>query len=193
MARRRSGSAMVASARSLPMASGLFRSMGSPAKLVLLPTGVGEPKQLTDNKTDHFNVALAARQQIDHLQLRAEPATAHAPISRCRRQAAPRVLTPEGTPGSCVSPDGQFVLAPMPNESAGSTRSQAEILRKSASSLECQTKAPGISPDDKSLFVRTATIPSDYSHRHRDRKTRALERNCSCRSRRSAKHCGASF
>ena len=32
-------------------------TVGAPAKLMLLPTGVGEPKQLTDDKHDHFNVA----------------------------------------------------------------------------------------------------------------------------------------
>ena len=35
----------------------VLSSVGSPAKLVLLPTGVGEPRQLTDDKTDHFNFA----------------------------------------------------------------------------------------------------------------------------------------
>src|SRR3954467_1881932 len=40
-----------------PDGNWVVTSVGSPAKLVLLPTGVGEPKQLTDNKTEHFNFA----------------------------------------------------------------------------------------------------------------------------------------
>ena len=35
----------------------VISQVGSPAKLVLLPTGVGEPRQLTDDKVDHTRVA----------------------------------------------------------------------------------------------------------------------------------------
>src|ERR1035441_10804963 len=33
----------------------VLAAVGSPAKLVLLPTGVGEARQLTNDKTDHLS------------------------------------------------------------------------------------------------------------------------------------------
>ena len=62
-------------------------TVGAPAKLMLLPTGVGEPKQLTDDKIDHFNVAWTARQQIDYfLGRRIRTWPAHLSIGSARRR-----------------------------------------------------------------------------------------------------------
>ena len=83
--------------------------VGSPAKLVLLPTGVGEPRQLTDDKIDHTRAAwLPDSKSI--VFTAAEPG--HAPRTYLMdiQGGAPRALTPEGTAGTIVAPDGQHIL-----------------------------------------------------------------------------------
>jgi serine/threonine protein kinase len=84
--------------------------VGAPTKLVLLPTGVGEPRQLTDDKFDHnFAVWLPDSKSI--VFVATEPG--HGPRSYLLdiQGGAPRSLTPEGTFGALVTPDGKYVLA----------------------------------------------------------------------------------
>ena len=85
-------------------------SVGSPAKLVLLPTGVGEPRQLTDDKTDHFNFAWMpdSKSLIYAAAESGHPARSYLLDIQ---GGAPRPITPEGTVGGLVSPDGKFILA----------------------------------------------------------------------------------
>jgi len=84
--------------------------VGSPAKLTLLPTGVGEPKQLTDNKVDHFSVAwLPNGKSIVYSS--ADPGRSPRTFVLDIDGGTPRELTPEGTSGSLVTPDGKFLLA----------------------------------------------------------------------------------
>ncbi len=88
----------------------VLSSVGSPAKLVLLPTGVGEPKQLTDDKTDHFNFGwLPDSKSIVYAQAE----SGHAPRTYLLdiQGGTPRPITPEGTVGGLVTPDGKSVLA----------------------------------------------------------------------------------
>src|SRR3954468_12719054 len=93
-----------------PDGNWVVTSVGSPAKLVLLPTGVGEPKQLTDNKTEHFNFAwLPDSKSIVY----AAAESGHGARSYLldTQGGTPRPLTPEGTIGGLPTPDGKFVLA----------------------------------------------------------------------------------
>jgi serine/threonine protein kinase/Tol biopolymer transport system component len=85
-------------------------SVGSPGKLVLLPTGVGEPRQLTDDKTDHFNFAWTPDSQS---LIYAAAESGHPARSYLLdiQGGAPRPITPEGTVGGLVTPDGKFILA----------------------------------------------------------------------------------
>lgn len=88
----------------------VLASVGSPAKLVLLPTGVGEPKQLTDDKTEHFNFAwLPDSKSITY----ASAETGHQPRSYLLsiEGGSPRPITPEGVVGGLVTPDGKSILA----------------------------------------------------------------------------------
>ena len=88
----------------------VLASVGSPAKLVLLPTGVGEPKQLTDDKTDHFNFAWLpdSKSIIYSTAESGHPARSYLLATD---GGTPRPLTPEGTIAGLPSPDGKFVLA----------------------------------------------------------------------------------
>jgi eukaryotic-like serine/threonine-protein kinase len=85
---------------------------GSPAKLVLLPTGVGQPRQLTDDKSSH----LSAHWLKDGKSIfftTAEPGHGRRTylLDIATPGATPRALTPEGTAGSILTPDGKALLA----------------------------------------------------------------------------------
>jgi hypothetical protein len=71
---------------------------------------VGEPKQLTDDKADHYNFAwLTDSKSITYAS--AEPG--HQPRSYLLeiQSGTVRPITPEGVVGSLVTPDGKFLLA----------------------------------------------------------------------------------
>ncbi|HME34688.1 MAG TPA: protein kinase [Candidatus Sulfotelmatobacter sp.] len=133
-------------------------SVGSPAKLVLLPTGVGEPRQLTDDKVDHFNLAWMPDSK-SVIYSAAEPG--HAPRSYMLdiQGGAPRALTPENSAGSLISPDGKFLLAMDGNRqrwlypTAGGDPQKVEVA------FNPNERAMGFSADGKSLLLRTVTIP----------------------------------
>jgi serine/threonine protein kinase len=82
---------------------------GSPSKLVLLPTGVGQPRQLTDNKTEHFSwgwlpdskSVVFSTNDPGH-----EPRTYLLDL----QGGTPRPITPEGVTGGLVTPDGKHLL-----------------------------------------------------------------------------------
>jgi Tol biopolymer transport system component len=85
---------------------------GDPARLMLLPTGVGEPRQLTDNKIHHSNAAwLPDGKSIVYST--AEPGHGRRTFLQSidGDGGPPKAITPEGTWGSIVSPDGQYLLA----------------------------------------------------------------------------------
>jgi eukaryotic-like serine/threonine-protein kinase len=83
---------------------------GSPSKLVLLPTGVGQPRQLTDNKTEHFGWGWLPDSKSVVFST-AEPG--HGPRTYLLpiESGTPHPLTPEGVSGALVTPDAKFLLA----------------------------------------------------------------------------------
>jgi WD40 repeat protein len=83
---------------------------GSPAKLVLLPTGVGSPKQLTDNKSEHFNVVWA-RDSRSIIFSAAEPGAIGRSYLLDLQAGNPRPLTPEGVVVLGLMRDGKSLLA----------------------------------------------------------------------------------
>jgi eukaryotic-like serine/threonine-protein kinase len=88
----------------------VLSAVGSPAKLVLLPTGVGEPRQLTDDKTEHLNFSwMPDSKSIVYSS--ADPGHAARTYLLDIQGGAPRALTPEGTSGDLITPDGKFLLA----------------------------------------------------------------------------------
>jgi eukaryotic-like serine/threonine-protein kinase len=88
----------------------VLSAVGSPAKLVLLPTGVGEPRQLTDDKTNHFNFGWSPDSK-SVVYSSADPG--HAPRTYLLdiQGGAPKPLTPEDTVGGLITPDSKFLLA----------------------------------------------------------------------------------
>jgi eukaryotic-like serine/threonine-protein kinase len=131
----------------------------SPASIVLLPTGVGEPKRLTDNKTDHFSSAWLPDSKSIVFST-AEPG--HGPRTYLLdiQGGTPRALTPEGTFGSVVTPDGKFLLAI-------DLKRQRWLYPIAGGEPQKLNIAPtpderimGLSADGKSVLVRTRSVPA---------------------------------
>ncbi len=130
----------------------------SPAKLVLLPTGVGEPRQLTDDKIDHFNVAwMPDGKSI--LYSSAEEGHLARTYMLAIDGGTPRPLTPEGTIGVLVTPDSRFLLA-------SDTKRQRWLYpiaggepQKFSVPIEPNERVMTFFDGGKSLLVRTATVP----------------------------------
>jgi serine/threonine protein kinase/Tol biopolymer transport system component len=135
---------------------------GSPRKLVLLPTGVGEMRQLTDDKVDHFGGAwLPDGKSV--IFSTAEAGHGVRTYLMNLQGGATRALTPEGTAGALISPDGKFVLA---------IDAQQQRWLYPIDGGEPQKLKLAISPDErvlgffdggKSLLLRTRAIPLKIS------------------------------
>jgi hypothetical protein len=141
-----------------PDAKWVLASVGSPAKLVLLPTGVGEPKQLTDDKTDHFNFAwLPDSKSIIYAAAESgHPARSYLLDTQ---GGTPRPITPEGTIGGAVTPDGKLVLATDAKRArwfypiAGGEPVKLNFVPNP------DERIMGFFDNGKSLLVRTASVP----------------------------------
>jgi serine/threonine protein kinase/Tol biopolymer transport system component len=131
---------------------------GAPSKLVLLPTGVGEPRQLTDNKEDHFAVSwLPDSKSIVYSS--SQPG--HAPRTYLLdvQSGSTRAVTPEGVAGGLITRDGKFLLA----RDSKNQRWLYPIAGGEPQKFDVRIN-PGelimrFSPDGKSLQVGTRTIP----------------------------------
>jgi Tol biopolymer transport system component len=133
-------------------------SVGSPAKLVLLPTGVGESRQLTDNQIDHVNCAWTPDSKAI-IYSAAEPG--HAPRTYILdvQGGTPRALTPESTVGSLITPDGKFLLAVDSKRERWLYPLAGGDPQKFGVIPNANERTMGFSPDGKSVFLRTATVP----------------------------------
>ena len=132
--------------------------VGAPARLVLLPTGVGEPRQLTDDKLDHFDTGWAPDSKSIVFSA-SEPGHGARTYLLDIQGGTPRAVTPEGTSGRFVTRDGKYLLAidvkrqiwlyPL----AGGSPRQLDVT------LRAEELAVGLSGDGKSLLVASRGIP----------------------------------
>jgi eukaryotic-like serine/threonine-protein kinase len=83
---------------------------GSPRKILLLPTGVGDARQLTDAKIDHTG-AFWVPDGKSIVYSSAEPGHGPRTYLLSLQGGTPRPITPEGVTGALVSPDGKYLLA----------------------------------------------------------------------------------
>jgi Tol biopolymer transport system component len=130
----------------------------SPARLVLLPTGVGEPRDLTDNKTDHFNAGwLPDGKSVFYST--AEPG--HGPRTYVLdiQGGTPRAITPEGVSGGIVTPDGKSLLAMDPKRQRWLYPIAGGEPQKFSVTLDSDERVMGFSADGQNLLVRTRAIP----------------------------------
>ena len=136
----------------------VLAAVGSPAKLVVLPTGVGEPRQLTDDKTEHFGGAWLP-DGMSIVFSANEPGHPARTYLLDLQGGTPRALTPESTTGSLMTPDGKFLLAT-------DTKSQRWLYpiangepHKLNVTLSPDELIVGFFADGQSLLLRTSSIP----------------------------------
>jgi Tol biopolymer transport system component len=136
----------------------VISAVGSPAKLVLLPTGVGDTRELTDNKTDHFGVAWMPDSKS--FVFSTEPPGQRRRTYLQSIDGSPaKPLTPEGTAGSLISPDGKYLLASDGNHQrwlypmAGGEPGKVNIT------VAPEESVMAFASDGKGLLVRTRRLP----------------------------------
>lgn len=130
---------------------------GSTSKMVLLPTGVGEMKSLVPDKSDLSGVAwLPDGKSI--IFTYTEPG--HLPRTYVVdvQSGAARPITPEGTFGSRVTPDGRVLAVDRKHEywffpTAGGEPQKTPVTLKHGESLV------RFIDGDKTLIVRTRSMP----------------------------------
>jgi eukaryotic-like serine/threonine-protein kinase len=82
----------------------------SPAQLELLPTGTGQPRQVTHDSLEHLSVGWAPNGKAIVFSA-SEPNHPARSYLMNLDDGKTRVVTPEGTEGTFVSPDGKYLLA----------------------------------------------------------------------------------
>jgi eukaryotic-like serine/threonine-protein kinase len=141
-----------------PDGKSVISVVGSPAKLVLLPTGVGEPRALTDNKRDHFNAAWTPDSKSIIFSSN-EPGHAARTYLLDLQGGAPRALTPEGIIGFRVSPDGKYVLASDPKRQRWLYPIGGGEPQKLNFPASPDERVLGFTADGKGLLIRTVAVP----------------------------------
>jgi len=132
--------------------------VGAPAKLILLPTGVGEPRPLTDDKLDHFGIAwLPDNRSIIFSAI--EPGHGARTYLMDVQGGTPRALTPEGTSGARVTPDGKYLLARDEKRQTWLYPIAGGDPQKLDLDLKANDASVGFSEDGKSLLVASPGIP----------------------------------
>jgi len=87
---------------------------GSPAQLVLLPTGTGEPRPLTQDSINHLHFPAPPRWFPDGKRFffnGNEPGHGIRAYAQNTEGGSPHPITPEGSIGYVVSPDGKSLVA----------------------------------------------------------------------------------
>jgi Tol biopolymer transport system component len=124
---------------------------------MLLPTGVGEPRQLADDKADHFNVAWLPNSK-SFIYSAQEAGHGARTYLMDIQDGKPHPFTPEGKTAFRISPDGKMALARNQNQLwlcpvAGGEPQKVNV------SLNSNELVQGFSADGKNLLVLTRGIP----------------------------------
>jgi serine/threonine protein kinase/Tol biopolymer transport system component len=82
----------------------------SPSQLELLPTGTGQPRKITNDALEHLRAGWVPNGKAIVFTA-SEPNHPPRTYSINLDDGKSRVITPEGTTGTVVSPDGKYVLA----------------------------------------------------------------------------------
>ena len=132
---------------------------GTPAKLTLLPTGVGQPRPITDDKVNHFGTGwLPDGKSI--VFSAAEPGHGRRTyLQRIDPVSPARPVTPEGVLGSIVSPDGQYLLATDDKRQRWLYPLAGGDPMKLGINLAADEAVIGFFSDGKSVLVRDRNIP----------------------------------
>jgi eukaryotic-like serine/threonine-protein kinase len=134
--------------------------VGHPGKLMLLPTGAGQLRQLTDSKDDHFNTGWLPDNKTVFFSVSevGKPSRSYL-LNVDSPGATPKPITPEGTVAGFTTPDGKFLLT---------SNAQHEFWLFPVNGSQPQKLALDIEPDEfisgfidngKSLLVRNRKLP----------------------------------
>ena len=142
-----------------PDGKSVIAQVGSPGKLVLLPTGVGEARQLLDDKAQSFPDSWTPDSKSIVITM-GDPG--HPPRLYLLDVAggSPRPLTPEGTIGGLLTPDGKFVMAVDQNHRRWLYPVAGGEPQKFNLSLAPHERVVCFLGDDHTLLVSTNEIPS---------------------------------
>jgi Tol biopolymer transport system component len=132
--------------------------LGAPPKLMLLPTGVGEPRQLTDNKDDHL-LGDWLPDSKSFVFSAAESGHARRSYLVDIQGGSPRTLTPENTFGSFVTPDGKFLLAMDADRQRWLYPIAGGQPEKLNITPDPNQRVVGFLADGKSVLMRTRSVP----------------------------------
>ena len=136
----------------------VLSTVGAPARLVLLPTGIGEPRQLTDDKLDHpFAAWLPDSKSI--IFVATEPG--HAPRTYLLdiQVGTPHALTPEGVFGALVTPDGKHVLGIDTKQQVWLYPVSGGDPQKLNITVGANENAVAYTPDGKGILVAAPGLP----------------------------------
>ena len=134
----------------------------SPTKILLLPTGVGEARQLVDNKVDHFGLAWLPDSKTIVYSC-AEPGHGVRTYLFDIQGGAPRAITPEGTAGALITPDGKFLVARDDHNQRWLYPIAGGEPQKFNFTPKPDEMVMGFFPDGKALRVRNRSIPVEIS------------------------------
>ncbi|HLV85352.1 MAG TPA: protein kinase [Candidatus Sulfotelmatobacter sp.] len=142
-----------------PDGAWVVSEVGSPSKLVLLPTGVGEPRTLTDDKVDHFAAGWLPDGKTIHY-ICAERGHERRTYLMSVDGGTPRPITPEGIAGAFITPDGKFLLAQDPQRNVWLYPTAGGDAKKLNLNPRPDDVPIGFTPDGKSFRVRTSAVPT---------------------------------
>ena len=156
--------------------------VGSPRNLMLLPTGVGEPRQLTDDKTEHFGGAWLpdGKSIVFSANEPGHPLVPTYSIYKVERHA---LSLPRGPPEGLITPDGKFLLAMDTKHQRWLYPIAGGDPQKLNLTLSPDERILSFFDDGKTLLLRTRSIPVQITRV--DLATRRRELWKANRSRRS--------
>jgi eukaryotic-like serine/threonine-protein kinase len=134
--------------------------IGHPAKVVLLPTGAGQSRQLTDDKLDHFNARWLADNKTIFFSANEPGKPARSYLLDVETPgAAPRPITPEDVVVLFATPDGKFLLAANRKHERWLFPVDGSSPQKLNLDIEGDEIALGFIENGKGLLLRTRGLP----------------------------------
>jgi len=134
--------------------------IGQPGKLMLLPTGAGQSRQLTDDKIDHFfpHWLPDGKAIFFGANEAGKPPRSYL-LDVETPGAAPKPITPEGVLASFATPDGKFLLAGNSKHEHWLFPLDGGSPQKLNLDMQPDEFVTGLIDDGKSVLARTRGLP----------------------------------
>ncbi len=131
--------------------------VGSPGRMILLPTGVGQPRPLAYDKSEPFQLSWLPDSKSIVFSA-ADPGHAPRTYRLDLQSGAPRAITPEGTVGSRITPDRKL-LAVDSKHTYWFFPVDGGEPQKAAFALKHEESVVRFIDDGRTLVVRTRSMP----------------------------------